>query len=144
MERAKGFQLGNKFKVICISLADLKRCWLASTLAIPVLGFPLRTQLPVLGEAGREADWLLPSASSHFRGLRAACCRRQGNDLTRSPAIGSLQRERKGPSQNASATGKDTSTCQGQQLQRNELRKTEHRRPKALGSLSSGKQHLAK
>lgn len=69
-----------------------KRCWLAQ-LAIPVLGFSLRTQLLVLGEAGREADWLLPSTSSHFRGPRAACCRRQGNDLTRSPAIGSLQRK---------------------------------------------------
>lgn len=75
-------------------LASRSKKMLTSTLAIPVLGFPLRTQLLVLGEAAREADWLLPSASSHFRGLRAACCRRQGNDLTRSPAIGSLQRER--------------------------------------------------
>lgn len=66
---------------------------LTSKLAIPVLGFSLGTQLRVLGGAGREADWLLPSTSSHFRGPRAACCRRQGNDLTRSPAIGSLQRE---------------------------------------------------
>lgn len=75
-------------------LASRSKKMLTSKLAIPVLGFPLRTQLLVLGEAGREADWLLPSASSHFRGLPAACCRRQGNDLTRSPAIGSLQRER--------------------------------------------------
>lgn len=106
-------------------LASRSKKMLTSKLAIPVLGFPLRTQLLVLGEAGREADWLLPSTSSHFRGLPAACCRRQGNDLTRSPAIGSLQRERegKGPSQNASATGTDTSTCHGQEPQRNELGK---------------------
>lgn len=96
---------------------------LTSKLAILILGFPLRTQLRVLGEAGREADWLLPSTSSHFRGPWAACCRRQGNDLTRSPAIGSLQRERKGPSQNAFTTGRDTSTCQGQEQQRNDLGK---------------------
>lgn len=125
-------------------LASRSKKMLTSKLAIPVLGFPLRTQLLVLSEAGREADWFLPSASSHFRGLRAACCRRQGNDLTRSPAIGSLQRERKGPSQNASATGTDTSTCQGQELQRNELRKQSIACRKRSGRSARETRHLAK
>ena len=83
---------------------------LTSKLAILLLSrFLPQTQSEVPGEVGKEADWPQPTASSHSGGPRAACCRRQGNDLTLSPTIGTESPERKGQGLNASTAG--TNTC---------------------------------
>lgn len=82
---------------------------LISKLPILVLiQFLKRRQSRVPGEAGTEADWPRPAPSSHGEGPRAACCRRQGNDLTLPPTIGTKSRERYGPGKNASTVGTDT------------------------------------
>ena len=59
-----------------------------------LIRFLKRTQSRVPGEAGTEADWPPPAPSSHSEGPRAACCRRQGNDLTPPPTIGTKSPER--------------------------------------------------
>lgn len=91
----------------------------------------------VLGEAGREANWLLPSTSSRLRGPRAACCRRQGNDLTRSPAIGSLQRE-EGPVSECVRDRRVHKHLSQPRAAENWAREGGHRLPTALRSAQLG------
>lgn len=71
---------------------------LISKLPILVLiRFLKQTQSQVCpGEAGTEADWPRPAPSSHSEGPGAACCRRQGNDLTPPPTISTKSPERDG------------------------------------------------